>query len=58
MATAPTGPRPCSEADCAASRQIMAQVTVPAEASRVGRVARSAAAIASSVLAWCRSSSR
>ena len=58
MLTAPTGPRPCREADCAARRQSMAAVTVPAEASRVGRVARSAAAIASSVAAWRRSSSR
>ena len=50
--TAPTGPRPCSEADCAASRQTMAQTTVPAEASRVGRVRRSATAMASAVAAW------
>jgi hypothetical protein len=36
----------------------MAMVTVPEEASRVGRVRRSAAAMASSVAAWRHSSSR
>ena len=36
----------------------MAQMTVAAEASRVGSVRRNAAAIASSAAAWCRSSSR
>lgn len=51
MPTAPTGPRPCSDADWAASRQIIAQITVAAEAASVGTVRRSAAAIASSVAA-------
>ena len=58
MPTAPTGPSPCSEADPAISRQSIAPVTVAAEASSVGSVVRSAAAIAPSGLAWCRSSSR
>ena len=51
MATAPTGPRPRREADCAVSRQIMAQMTVAEEASSVGSVRRSAAAMASSAAA-------
>ena len=58
MPTAPTGPRPCSEAESAVSRQIIAQVTVAAEAMSVGRVRRSADAIAASGMAWCRNSSR
>ena len=58
MPTAPTGPSPCSEAESAISRQSIAQVTVAAEATSVGSVVRSAAAIAPSGLAWWRSSSR
>ena len=58
MPTAPTGPSPCREAESAVSRHSIAQVTVAAEAARVGSVERNVAAIASSVLACCRSSSR
>ncbi len=58
METAATGPRPRSDADCAASRQSIAQTTVAADAATDGSVRRSATAIASEGVARDRSSSR
>jgi hypothetical protein len=58
MPTAPIGPSPCRDADCAASRHTIPTVMVPAEASSVGMTLRRACAIASSLAACWRSSSR